>query len=133
MLTVRRFMLASLMVLLLPSSATAGGWWSFIHTDRSTVAIGQRVEAEAEVLFTSIRVGREAQDGRLYVYALRGLDYSIVREAMSKPSPRDWWSWGDADAVELVSSYGSRRETSADTSVVHRPGTASGDLCPHVL
>ena len=101
MLTVRRFMLASLMVLLLPSSATAGGWWSFIDTDRSAVVVGQRAKAEAEVLFSSIRAAREAQDGRFYVYALRGLDYSIVRQAMSTPSPKDWWSLGDADAVEL--------------------------------
>jgi hypothetical protein len=101
MLTVRRFMLASLIVLLLPSSAMAGGWWSFIDTDRSTVAVGHRVKAEAEVLFSSIRAAREAQDGRFYVYALRGLDYSIVRQAMSKPSPKNWWSLGDADALEL--------------------------------
>jgi uncharacterized coiled-coil protein SlyX len=101
MLTLRRFMLASLIVLLLPSSATAGGWWSFIDTDRSTVAVGQRVKAEAEVLFSSIRAAREAQDRRFYVYALRGLDYSIVRRAMNKPSPKDWWAQGDADALEL--------------------------------
>lgn len=101
MLAVRRFMLASLMVLLLPSSATAGGWWSFVDTDRSTVAVGQRVKAEAEVLFSSVRAAREAQDEAFYVYALRGVDYSIVQRAMSKPSPKDWWSLGDADAVEL--------------------------------
>jgi hypothetical protein len=101
MLPVRRFMLASLMALLLPSSATAGGWWSFVETDRSTVAVGQQVKADAEVLFSSIRAAREAQGDRFYVYALRGLDYSIVRRAMNKPSPEDWWSLGKADAVEL--------------------------------
>ena len=102
MLTVRRFTLALLMVLLLPSSAMAGGWWSFVQTDRSTVAVGQRVKAEADVLFSSIRAAREAQDdGRFYVYALRGLDYSVIRPAMSKPYSKDWWSLGDADAVKL--------------------------------
>jgi hypothetical protein len=94
-------MLASLTVLLFPGSATAGGWWSFIQTDRSTVAVGQRVEAEAEVLFASIPAAREALDGRFYVYALRGFDYSIVRRAMNEPSPKGWWSLGDAQAVEL--------------------------------
>jgi uncharacterized coiled-coil protein SlyX len=94
-------MLASLMVFLFPSSATAGGWWSFIHTDRSTVAVGQRVEAEAEVLFASIPTAREALDRRFYVYALRGFDYSIVRRVMDEPSPRGWWSLGDAHAVVL--------------------------------
>jgi uncharacterized coiled-coil protein SlyX len=96
-----RFMLASLIVLLLPSSATAGGWWTFITTDRSTVAVGQRVKAEATVSFNSISAAREAQDARFYVYALRGLDYSIVNRAMSKPSPKDWWSPGDAEALRL--------------------------------
>lgn len=102
MRTVHRLILASLMVLLLPSSATAGGWWTFVDTDRSTVAVGQRVKAEADVLFSSIRAAREAEDdGRFYVYALRGLDYSMVGRAMSKPYSKDWWSLGNAEAVEL--------------------------------
>lgn len=102
MRTVHALMFVSLMALLLPSSATAGGWWSFVDTDRSTVAVGQRVKAEAEVLFSSIRAAREAEDdGRFYVYALRGLDYSMVGRAMSKPYSKDWWSLGNAEAVEL--------------------------------
>ena len=98
---VRRLVLASLLALLLPPSATAGGWWSSIDTDRSTVAAGQRVEAEADVLFSSVRAAREAQDDPFYVYALRGLDHSVVRRAMSEPYSGDWWSLGDASAVEL--------------------------------
>jgi uncharacterized coiled-coil protein SlyX len=102
MRTVHRLILASLVVLLLPSSARAGGWWTFVDTDRSTVAVGQRVKAEAEVLFSSIRAAREAEEeGRFYVYALRGLDYSMVGRAMSKPYSKDWWSLGNAEAVEL--------------------------------
>ena len=101
MLTVRRLVLATLLVLLLPSSATAGGWWSFIDTDRSTVAAGQRVQAEADVLFSSVRAAREAQDDLFYVYALRGLDHSVVRRAMNEPLSGDWWSLGDATAVKL--------------------------------
>jgi hypothetical protein len=101
--TVRRLVIVSLLVLAFPSSATGGGWWSFIHTDRSTVAVGQRVTAKAEVLFSSIVAAREAEEhGRFHVYALRGLDYSIITRAMSKPSPEDWWSLGDAEAVELA-------------------------------
>ena len=94
-------MLASLFVLLFPTAAAAGGWWSFVQTDRSTVAVGQRVEAEADVLFASVRAAQEAVDGRFYVYALRGLDYSITRRAMNEPTPRSWWSPGDARAVQL--------------------------------
>jgi hypothetical protein len=102
MLGARRLVLCSLLLLpVLPSSATAGGWWSYIDTDRSTVAVGQRVEAEAEVLFDSIRAAEEALDGRFYVYELRGFDYSIVRRATGKPFAKGWWSPGDAHAVEL--------------------------------
>ena len=101
MLGTRRLVLCSLMVLLLPSSAAAGGWWSTVGTDRSTVAVGQQVEAEADVLFGSIRAAREARHSEFYVYALRDFDYSIVLRAMNRRAPGDWWSPGDAHAVEL--------------------------------
>lgn len=101
MSTLRCAMLASLVALLLPSPAAAGGWWSFIRTDRSTVAVGQRVEAEAPVLFSSVRAARQAADVQYYVYALRGLDRSMVARAMTKPFRATWWSLGGAEAVEL--------------------------------
>jgi hypothetical protein len=100
---VRRLVIVSLLVLAFPSPATGGGWWSFIQTDRSTVAVGQRVRAKAEVLFSSIAAAREAEEhGRFHVYALRGFDYSVVTRAMSKPTPEDWWSLGNAEPVELA-------------------------------
>jgi hypothetical protein len=100
--TTRRLMLASLVALLLPAPATAGGWWTFVQTDRSTVAVGQRVKVEASLMFSSNRAARQAQEDRFYVYALRGLDWSAVTRAMSTASPGDWWSRGDAEAVELA-------------------------------
>jgi hypothetical protein len=100
---VRRLVMVLLLVLAFPSSATGGGWWSFIQTDRSTVAVGQRITAKADVLFGSIAAAREAEEhGRFYVYALRGFDYSVVTRAMTKASPGDWWSLGDAEPVELA-------------------------------
>jgi hypothetical protein len=101
MSTTRRLMLASLVALLLPAPAAAGGWWSFVQTDRSTVAVGQRLKVEASLMFSSNRAAQEAREERFYVYALRGLDWPAVSRAMTKASPGDWWSLGDAEAVEL--------------------------------
>lgn len=52
-------------------------------------------------LFDSVEAATEALDQRFYAYALRGFDDSIVETAMSKASPGDWWSLGDAEAVRL--------------------------------
>lgn len=103
MQSVRRIILASLLaVLLLPPAAGAGGWWSSIEIDRTTVAAGQPLEARAAVLFRSIQAADEATDGTFFVYALQGLDHSMVERAMSRPIDDDWWSLGDAEAVQLA-------------------------------
>jgi hypothetical protein len=85
--------------------ATGGGWWTSIRLDRSTVTVGQEVKAHANVLLSSVEAVEAAQNGRedeaFYVYLLRGFDYSIVARAMRKPSPRNWWSVGDADAFRV--------------------------------
>jgi hypothetical protein len=99
---VRRTVIASLLTMLLvPAPAAAGGWWTYVDTDRSTVAPGQRVNARAEVLFSSIEAAQDARDEAFYVYAVRGLDRSMVVRAMNKPFREGWWSLGDAEAVEL--------------------------------
>ncbi len=83
--------------------AHGGGWWSYIEADRSTVAPGQRVKLDEEVLFRSAAVAHEASDGtRFHVYLLRGFDYSVVERAMEKPWPRSWWSLGDAEAIRVA-------------------------------
>lgn len=102
MTALRLLLPAALAALALAPPAAAGGWWSFVHLDRSRVAVGQRVEARAEVLFDSATEAREAQeDGRFYVYLLRGVERSVVERAMTRPDPRNWWSPGDAQAVKV--------------------------------
>jgi hypothetical protein len=89
-------------LLLLPHAATAGGWWSYVDVNRSHVAPGQRVELDVAVAFRSVAAAEEAQEaGRFYVYLLRGFDYSVVERAMREPSPGNWWSLGDAEAIEV--------------------------------
>lgn len=42
-----------------------------------------------------------SQTDRFYVYLLRGFDSSVVERAMRKRSPRNWWSLGDAEAIQV--------------------------------
>jgi hypothetical protein len=86
-------------------SATAGGWWTSIRLDRSRVAVGEEMKVHVNVMFRSIDAAEAAQNeeaqGAFYVYLLRGFDYSVVQRAMRKPSPRNWWSLGSADAFRV--------------------------------
>jgi hypothetical protein len=103
MVSVRLALVCALGVLLfVPHAATAGGWWSYIDVNRSHVAPGQRVEIDETVAFSSAAAAEEAEEaGRFYVYLLRGFDYSVVERAMREPSPRNWWSLGDAEAIRV--------------------------------
>jgi hypothetical protein len=104
MAPVRRALVCALAVLLLtPQAAAAGGWWSYIDVNRTTVAAGQRVEVTEEGLsFRSIAAEKAAESGQFYVYLLRDFDYSIVERAMRKPSPGNWWSVGGAEAIQIA-------------------------------
>lgn len=91
--------------LLVPPTAGAGGWWTSIRLDRTKVTVGQEVKAHANVMFRSVDAVEAAQSGKkqeaFYVYLLRGFDYSIVERAIRKPSPRNWWSVGSAEALRV--------------------------------
>ena len=88
--------------LLVPQGAAAGGWWSYVHLDRSEFAPGERVELSEEVMFDSIAAAEAAErSDRFRVYVLRGFDYAVVHGAMRKAVPGDWWSLGGAEAIEV--------------------------------
>jgi hypothetical protein len=123
-------------LLLMPQAAAAGGWWSYIDVNRSYVAPGQRVELRETVTFSSPAAAEEAQEsGRFYVYLLRGFDYSVVNRAMREPSPGDWWSLGDAEAIQVgeanvrVSDSNLGRATAAFTMPEVPPATYHVMLC----
>jgi hypothetical protein len=89
-------------LLLTPQAAAGGGWASWIHVDRTTVAPGQHVVVDAEAWFPSAAAAKAAQEpGRFYVYLLRGFDYSVVERAWGKASPGDWWSLDAAEAIRV--------------------------------
>jgi hypothetical protein len=137
MVAVRLGLVCALGVLLfVPHAATAGGWWSYVDVNRSQVAPGQRVEIDETVAFSSVAAAEEAQEtGRFYVYLLRGFDYSAVERAMRKASPRNWWSLGDAEAIQVgqvtvsVSDANLGRATAAFTMPEIPPATYHLMLC----
>lgn len=89
-------------VLLTPQTASGGGWFSWIHLDRTTVAPGQHIEVDAEAWFRSAAAAEAAQEpGRFYVYLLRDFDYGVVERAMGQGSPGNWWSLGGAEAIQV--------------------------------
>jgi hypothetical protein len=123
-------------LLLMPQAAAAGGWWSYLDVNRSYVAPGQRVEVKDAVAFSSSAAAEEAQEsGRFYVYLLQGFDYSVVDRAMREASPGDWWSLGDADAIQVgevnvrVSGSNLGRATAAFTMPEVPPATYHLMLC----
>jgi hypothetical protein len=101
--------------LIVPPSATAGGWWTSIRLDRTRVAVGQEMQVHASVMFRSIDAAEAAQkggtQGDFYVYLLRGLDYSVVQRAMRKPSPQNWWTIGSAEAFRAGRVVINRQES----------------------
>lgn len=133
----RLALVCALGVLLLPPhAATAGGWWSYIDVNRSHVAPGQRVGIDETVAFSSVAAAEEAEEaGRFYVYLLQGFDYSVVERAMRKASPRNWWSLGDAEAIQVgqvtvsVSDANLGRAAAAFTMPEVRPATYHLMLC----
>jgi hypothetical protein len=103
MVRLRLALLFALGVLVLtPQEAVGGGWWAYIDVSRSVVAPGQRVELEATVSFSSAAAAEAAQQtDRFHVYLLRGFDDSVVERAMRRSSPGNWWSPGDAQAIDV--------------------------------
>ena len=134
-------MLTFATAMLLPPPAAAGGWWTSIRVDRKTVAVGQQVNAHAQVMFSSVDAVEAAQKGRgeggFYVYVLSGFDSSAVRQAMRKSSPRNWWSVGEATAIKggrvtLGSSESNLALANASFRVPELPpGTYAVMFCDH--
>ena len=67
--------------------------------------VGQQVKAHANVMFSSVDAVEAAQSGRgetqFYVYVLSGFDSSILHRAMPKQFSPNWWSLGDANAIQV--------------------------------
>ena len=84
------------------STATAGGWWSSLNADSYVVAPGQTVHLETEFLFRTLEAAETARlSGGYFIYLISDLDERMLREAMSRPWPRDWWDLGSATAQPI--------------------------------
>jgi hypothetical protein len=96
--------LALALPLVAPTQALAGGWWSFIDLDDPYLVPGDPVDAETPFLFASIDAAERAhRTGEYFAYLIAGLDWSMVREAKSRPDPSLWWSIEGARAIRVGS------------------------------
>lgn len=73
--------------------ARAGGWWTSIRLDARHLGIGETLTVTAEPSFDSVPAARRARaSGGYYAYLLRGVDKAMVRRALSRAEPGDWWT-----------------------------------------
>ena len=78
---------------LMPSAASAGGWWSGIDLEGRYLGIGESVTFRSEVMFRNLEVAERAREsGDFHAYLARGVDYGSLNKAMSVPEPKRWWS-----------------------------------------
>ena len=78
---------------LVPSAASAGGWWSGIDLDGSHLGIGESLTFRSEVMFRTLEAAERARtSGDFGAYLTRGFDRGTLREAMTVAEPKHWWS-----------------------------------------
>lgn len=102
-----------------PSSARAGGWWTYLDLD-GPVAPGERVTARAELMFRTVEEAREARATTYYTYLMPSIDSQALEWAMSRPHPKEWWS----PPAELL-RVGEVKLSGWDTNVVFATTTLS--------
>lgn len=82
--------LTSMLMVLVASPASAGGWWTYPHLDTEPMSPGEEVTASATVMFPSAEDAEAA--GAYYAYLVRGIDQQALQEAMGQADPEGWWS-----------------------------------------
>ena len=89
------------LMLAIPSTAVAGGWWTSIDVDQH-VATGQKLEfVTKQVLFQSVEEAELAASETFFAYVLQGVDRQMLREAMNKGYSSDWWDPTGARAIKV--------------------------------
>lgn len=78
-------------LLLLPSPATAGGWWSGIDLQGRYLGSGESLTVRSEVMFETLEVAQRARTVDYRAYLVRGIDTQALR-ATSEPQLRRWWT-----------------------------------------
>lgn len=83
-----------------PTTARAGGWWSYIQLRGHHLGVGETLTVRSEVSFRSLRDAGHARRTDYYAYLVRGIDGEGLQWAMSRPEPKHWWA--PPEAMTLV-------------------------------
>ena len=85
-------LLTACIVLLLPASASAGGWWTTLGLHNQYLGAGERLTVKIdEVFFVSTQQAEIAAETPYYAYLVKGFDHRLLERAMNKPEPERWW------------------------------------------
>ena len=121
-------------LLLMPSAATAGGWWSSINLHGSFLGIGETLTVRSQVMFRGLESADRAREETFHAYLARGIDREALDKAMTVAEPKGWWTpprelrlIGD---VELSNWDSNMAVATAELSVPEMtPGSYSLMLC----
>jgi hypothetical protein len=83
---------ASVSLMLLQTSASAGGWWTTVDLHDQYLGVGESLKIKvSEVLYGSIEEAKEAQGINYYAYLVKEFDRGLLERAMTRPDPDRWW------------------------------------------
>lgn len=81
-----------LAVLITPTEALAGGWWSYLQVPGQYFGVGETISfRENEVMFNTIEEAEGARSDGFGVYLVQNYDEELLDDAMTRPEPQDWW------------------------------------------
>lgn len=81
-----------LALLLLPTTATAGGWWSSIDLRGPYLGSGESLTVRSSVMFETPKMARRARTVDYRAYLVRGLDTLAMRRITAQAQLRRWWT-----------------------------------------
>lgn len=86
-------------VVALAAPAAAGGWWSGVHLDDTTLHPGETVHLTSEAWWETTEMAEAAMGTQFYAYLVTDYDEALLSRAMGKPSPNRWWAAGDPEGL----------------------------------
>jgi hypothetical protein len=99
----RFFVVSSLVVLVLaiPGSASAGGWWTYLHEARSHVVAGENLRVSTAALFASSEEAAREVAEPYFVYLVVGFDADPAIDYGRGEQPYDWVDLGSLSRYRI--------------------------------
>lgn len=116
----RRIILSVGIVLmaLLPSPASAGGWWNGLDLVGQALGVGETFSFSSEVLFPDIKTAEAANSADYRAYLVRGIDQERLDKAMGRAEGGDWWSTPE-EMTQIGTVTFSDRDSNLSTATAH--------------